>query len=409
MTQTLQRPVVLALFAAASLMGSFASAAETAPAQKGQVYVTGGSYLFGRDDDAELDVYLGSGLGLGGRVTDEWAVEFQYSRGFTESFGRGLNYDVEVEGYRLDALYDFGGTGFFRPYAVGGLGYFNYDPNATFVSDDDSAFFNVGGGLAIPATKRLTTRADARLFYVESSEELVPALSLMISYVFAGPTSAPVRETDSDGDGVLDRDDRCPGTSPGTRVDSNGCPRDSDRDGVLDAADACPRTPAGVSVDTRGCALDSDRDGVPDHLDACPDTPRGDEIDERGCTVVEEVPEPISRRIELNVEFEFGSDTISPASYAEIDRVAEFMAQYPQTVAEIEGHTDSRGADAFNQALSQRRADAVRTYLINQDGVDADRLTAVGYGESRPIADNGTEEGRQRNRRVTAAIETVTQ
>ncbi|MEE4298243.1 MAG: OmpA family protein [Pseudomonadales bacterium] len=406
MIETLQRPVVLALLATASVLGSFASAAEHAPAQKGQIYGTVGSYLFGRDDDADLDSYFGAGLGIGGRVTDEWAVEFQYSRGFSESFGLGLNYDVEVEGYRLDALYDFGGTGLFRPYAVGGLGYFNYDPSATFVSEDDSAFLNVGGGVAIPATKRLTTRADARLLYVEQSEELMPALTLSLSYVFAGPTSEwPVVERDSDGDGVLDRDDRCPGTSPGTNVDATGCPLDGDQDGVPDGSDACPRTPAGVSVDSRGCALDSDRDGVPDHLDACPDTPRGDEIDRRGCTVEEEVEE-VSQRIELKVEFDFNSDTLRPSSYSEIDRVAEFMDEYPDTVAQIEGHTDSRGADAYNQALSERRAYAVRDYLIDEADVDPRRITAVGYGESRPIADNGTEAGRQLNRRVTALIQT---
>ena len=208
---------------------------------------------------------------------------------------------------------------------------------------------------------------------------------------------------DADGDGVRDRDDQCPTTAPGVNVDAQGCALDSDRDGVPNASDACPRTPAGVSVDSRGCALDSDRDGVPDHLDACPDTPRGDEVDARGCTIEEEV---VSERIELNLEFDFDSDDLRTSHFPQIDRVAAFMEKYPKTSAQLEGHTDSRGTDAYNQALSERRAYAVRDYLIDKKDIDPRRVTAVGYGESKPTATNDTDTGRQRNRRVDAVIET---
>lgn len=95
--------------------------------------------------------------------------------------------------------------------------------------------------------------------------------------------SRPIR--DSDGDGVLDTDDKCPGTPPGVLVDKNGCPRDNDRDGVPDGIDRCPNTPPGVTVDSTGCPVDSDKDGVPDGLDKCPDTPAGAAVDANGCPI----------------------------------------------------------------------------------------------------------------------------
>ncbi|MCH2097901.1 MAG: OmpA family protein [Pseudomonadales bacterium] len=94
------------------------------------------------------------------------------------------------------------------------------------------------------------------------------------------------------------------------------------------------------------------------------------------------------------------------SNFPQIDRVAAFMEKYPKTSAQLEGHTDSRGTDAYNQALSERRAYAVRDYLIDQKDIDPRRVTAVGYGESKPTATNDTDTGRQRNRRVDAVIET---
>jgi outer membrane protein OmpA-like peptidoglycan-associated protein len=81
------------------------------------------------------------------------------------------------------------------------------------------------------------------------------------------------------------------------------------------------------------------------------------------------------------------------------------MGQYPQTTTVVEGHTDSVGSDVYNQKLSERRANAVRDVLVNQYGVGADRVNAVGYGEARPVADNATDSGRAVNRRVEAEVE----
>ncbi|AZC17338.1 MULTISPECIES: OmpA family protein [Pseudomonas] len=110
-------------------------------------------------------------------------------------------------------------------------------------------------------------------------------------------------------------------------------------------------------------------------------------------------------RVELDVKFDFDKSVVKPNSYADIKNLADFMKQYPQTTTVVEGHTDSVGPDAYNQKLSERRANAVKQVLVNQYGVGAERVQSVGYGESRPVADNATEAGRAVNRRVEASVE----
>ncbi|MDD0843606.1 OmpA family protein [Pseudomonas sp. Gutcm_11s] len=117
-------------------------------------------------------------------------------------------------------------------------------------------------------------------------------------------------------------------------------------------------------------------------------------------------PEPAETvRVELDVKFDFDKSKVKEESYGDIKNLADFMNQYPQTNTTVEGHTDSVGTDAYNQKLSERRANAVREVLVNQYGVGAERVGSVGYGESRPVADNATEAGRAVNRRVEAEVE----
>ncbi len=116
-----------------------------------------------------------------------------------------------------------------------------------------------------------------------------------------------------------------------------------------------------------------------------------------------EAAEPV--RVELDVKFDFDKSVVKEESQGDIKALADFMSQYPQTTTVVEGHTDAVGTDAYNQGLSERRANAVRDVLVNQYGVGADRVNSVGYGESRPVADNATDEGRAINRRVEAEVE----
>lgn len=149
--------------------------------------------------------------------------------------------------------------------------------------------------------------------------------------------------------------------------------------------------------------LDSDGDGVTDSLDQCPNTPRGIKVDRVGCPVP--IPEKVS--ITLLVEFDFDKSVVKPQYHGDLQRVANFLKAYPKTNGELEGHTDSIGSDEYNMKLSKRRAESVKKYLVENFNIDAARLTTIGYGESKPVASNKTEEGRQKNRRVVANIVTI--
>ena len=112
-------------------------------------------------------------------------------------------------------------------------------------------------------------------------------------------------------------------------------------------------------------------------------------------------------RVELEVLFDFDKAQVKQGSYSDIENLAAFMREYPELTTTVEGYTDSTGPEAYNQQLSERRANAVRNVLVDEFGVDADRVSAVGYGEANPVADNATREGRALNRRVEAAVEII--
>ena len=257
---------------------------------------------------------------------------------------------------------------------------------------------------------------------------------------------------DTDGDGIYDKDDECPET-PGL-PEFNGCP-DTDGDGIEDRLDECPNTPG--LAEFNGCP-DTDGDGVPDHLDECPTVAGlaalngcpdadGDGIADKddacpneagpkannGCPWPDrdgdgvldkddqcpDVPGTVANKgcPEVSVEvikqlndysktilFDYDKATIRKESYSALQSIADIMKEYPNTKFLIEGHTDSRGSDAYNMKLSKERAASVHDYLVNI-GMDDDRLRSEGFGEERPIATNNTAAGRQQNRRVEISLE----
>jgi OmpA-OmpF porin, OOP family len=202
---------------------------------------------------------------------------------------------------------------------------------------------------------------------------------------------------DSDGDGIPDYLDKCPNTPSGIKVDVTGCPFDSDGDGVADNLDKCPDTPKDVKVDANGCPLDSDSDGVPDYLDKCPDV-KG-LVSNKGCPEIKAETKKIFAQALRGIQFEAGKDIIKKTSNSILDKVVSVMRANPYYNLEINGHTDNQGIALKNLELSQKRAEAVRNYLI-KGGVDASKLTAKGLGQSVPVASNATPAGREKNRRV---------
>ncbi len=152
-----------------------------------------------------------------------------------------------------------------------------------------------------------------------------------------------------------------------------------------------------VEVSKDSGLKDSDNDGIVDNKDNCPNTPEGVRVDGEGC--------PLGGVVALDgVTFEFNGDRLRPDAATILEDAAEVLNRYPEMLVEVAGHTDSIGGDAYNQTLSQKRAEAVRQFLIGK-GISAERLTAVGYGESEPRATNDTEEGRELNRRVELRIQ----
>jgi OOP family OmpA-OmpF porin len=214
---------------------------------------------------------------------------------------------------------------------------------------------------------------------------------------------SPDSDGDGDGDGVPDYRDDCPDTTPGRNVNQYGCVDDEDGDAVFDLIDQCPSTPAGTFVDARGCGPDNDKDGIPNHRDSCPSIFPPALVDDQGC--YEMLEETV--RITLDVEFNFDSAKSRPEHTIEVKKVADFLAQYPRTDVTLEGRTDSIGAARYNKGLSERRAATMAGMLVEQFNISAGRVGSIGLGEDKPIADNLTAAGQQKNRREVAEIVAV--
>lgn len=377
-----------------------------------------GGHVF--EGDQDLEDALTYSLGLGYNFTDTWSTEFVLNY-FNADSKSSTGDDVDGLVYRLDTLYHFLPKNTFVPFISGGLGGISLDPDNS--SSNSDFLLNYGVGLKYFLNDSMALRGDLRHIYAFGDPQNNFVYTAGIIYQFGGGEKSPTRVTqpldsdedgavdgidqcpgtpkgvavdsngcplDSDGDGVADYQDKCPDTRKNARVDKWGCPLDSDGDGVYDYLDQCPATPAGVTVNERGCPVDSDGDGISDHLDQCPDTRQGLTVDNKGC--------PIS--MTLSVEFDIGKEEIQPKHYDELARGAAFIKKNAGQKILIAGHTDSTGTAAYNQALSQRRADSVRDYLVKKFKLDASRLFARGFGESAPVAGNDTAEGRQLNRRV---------
>ncbi|WP_430973571.1 OmpA family protein [Sunxiuqinia rutila] len=196
---------------------------------------------------------------------------------------------------------------------------------------------------------------------------------------------------DRDEDGVPDKDDACPDTE-GLKA-LNGCP-DADGDGVADADDQCPDTPKGYKVDAKGCPFDADGDGIVDEEDECPQEAGISE--NNGC--------PLNTDFN-HILFDFDKSNINAAAMDELDAIAQLMKNNPEMTISISGHADEIGSAAYNMGLSERRAIAVRKFLIAK-GIASEQVADVKwFGKTKPVAPNDTEEGRAKNRRVEVVVD----
>jgi outer membrane protein OmpA-like peptidoglycan-associated protein len=244
--------------------------------------------------------------------------------------------------------------------------------------------------------------------------------------------------TDSDGDAVADGIDRCPSTPRGAAVNAAGCPRDEDADNVPDGIDKCPATPAGATAGATGCPQDEDEDRVPDGLDRCPTTPKGASVDQLGCPGDEDSDRVLdgldrcprtpagtavntfgcppgapgqggtgtlgagTRRTLAGVTFTRGSARLPAAANPSLDSLARELRTASTLQFEIAAHGD--GSAAETRYLTQLRAEAVRTYLVQRGGVPVQRITARGYGAAERISTDTTTAARDANRRIELRV-----
>jgi OOP family OmpA-OmpF porin len=327
-----------------------------------------GGYIFDSDQLIKNDAAYG--IVLGYNITERIGIEGAFNYVDTEVRLSNLSNSVGAYVYRIEGLYHFMVDKDVLPYIAAGAGAISIDVDG--VGDDTAFLVNYGAGIKYFLTESLALRAGVRhIIFSEDTHHNI-LFKFGLSYLIgAKPEEAPPEPIpmDGDGDGVNDAEDQCTGTPLGAVVDSFGCPLDSDRDGVYDYKDTCRGTSEGIKVDTSGCPLP--------------------------------IKEKVS--IELNVEFASNSAIVQNEFHEDIEKVSNFLKAYPDAVAVIEGHTDSAGDDQHNLQLSQQRAENVIKHLVDY-GIHPSRLKAEGYGESRPIADNSTVEGRQKNRRVVAVI-----
>jgi outer membrane protein OmpA-like peptidoglycan-associated protein len=230
------------------------------------------------------------------------------------------------------------------------------------------------------------------------------------------PDGCPFRDLDTDGDGFLDPDDQCVDQAETVNQfnDEDGCPEsDRDGDGFWDddgaggvAQDTCPDE-AGVAPD--GCPIrDADADGILDDVDSCVDQPetKNGFQDADGCP--DEIPEAVTKFTGAikGITFDTNESTIRKSSRPVLDQAVKVLTEYPDVRIEITGHTDSQGDHDHNVDLSQRRAEAVKAYLVD-NGIDATRIEAIGRGPDQPIDTNDTKKGRANNRRIEFKILTA--
>ncbi|UUC46110.1 OmpA family protein [Flavobacterium cerinum] len=202
---------------------------------------------------------------------------------------------------------------------------------------------------------------------------------------------------DTDGDGIPDKDDACPEVAGPKQF--NGCP-DTDGDGVPDNLDKCPEVKG--PKENGGCPWpDRDGDGVPDKDDKCPDV-KGT-VANNGCPEVSDETIKKLNAYAKTILFNSGKATFQKQTFPVLQSITAILKEYPHARFSIEGHTDSDGKDSFNQKLSEERAKAVKDYLI-ENGIDFERLSSIGYGETKPIDTNKTAKGKANNRRVEVKL-----
>ncbi len=289
-------------------------------------------------------------------------------------------------------------------YIEGGLGLYFISADGPFTERESKLSQNLGFGSIIWFSK--SVGLNLQIVNKFSREELYTGNHVQY---FAGLTFKLMKK-DFDEDGIKNKNDLCPSVYGIKQF--NGCP-DTDGDGVEDTKDSCPNIAGKTALN--GCP-DADNDGVSDSNDKCPE--EVGTAENMGCPIPEPVIEPIQEPIPvipseevletLNeyaqiILFDYSKSLFKQETFTVLQAITSILKEYPESNFIIEGHTDSLGSHITNNRLSNARANAVKDYLIS-NGIDPERLTAIGYGEKRPKFSNETKGGRDQNRRVEVKL-----
>lgn len=329
----------------------------------GDVYVVPQAGYTWLDNDRLSDDDNFLGFAFGRHFSEAISLELAITSG---EYDLGASQELELRSYTLDALHIFARDAVVSPYITAGIGLLRNAPDGGDKEHYEMA--QAGLGLFINVAEKnngalkfaLRPEVKARWAFPSGNDpqdkylDYLAGLGFQFSFGDARPEPAPP---------PAPAPQPPPPPPPPPQPEP---PRDSDGDGVIDPRDKCPDTPRGVAVDADGC-------------------PR------RGTATLQ------------GVTFEFNSSNLTSDSRPVLDEVAADLKRYPRLKIELQGHTDSVGADAYNMKLSAERANAVRVYLVEQ-GVPEQQLTSRGYGETQPVADNKTDEGRAQNRRVVMNV-----
>lgn len=365
----------LALFSALCMSLPLAANAAQPGSYDDRWYITAGAGANNQDSDRDTENAAFGTIGAGKFINPNWSLDAELNYQNPKA-NRDEDLNFSQYGISIDARRHFRKEGrTFNPYIVGGVGYQRAEEEYAVLSPDSPAEDKRGY-----ATAKLGVGAQADFRRFSLRGEVAARHSF-------------------DRDSIVNPSEN--GFTDTVAALTIVVPLGEDRR----VATVAPSVPAPQVEPAQDCsALDSDGDDVNDCMDRCPDSVAGQTIGQDGC--------PVAVTIDLRgVNFDFDRDTLRSDSVAVLDETVEILRRHPDLRVEVAGHTDSKGSEAYNQALSERRARAVYDYLIEQ-GIDASRLSGPnGYGETQPIAPNTHEdgsdnpEGRARNRRTDLNIE----
>jgi OOP family OmpA-OmpF porin len=312
-----------------------------------------GYHVFDNDNAKDIENTIEGSLALGYRINPNVGLELRY--GLANANDETTDtLDVRNEMATLDTYYRFNVANKLQPYVLIGGG-LQRTTGLTGVNNGyvEHTIANVAVGAFYEMADNLALRAELRGVEDMQESDHDGIASVGVTYSFGGQKAAAVAPV---------------AAAAAVAVKTDG---DDDKDGVANSADKCPGTPTNVVVTADGCT--------------------------------KELVETVSR--EMRVLFDTDKSVVKPEFHDEIEGIAKLLKEYPAATVEIQGHTDSRGTASYNDALSQRRADAIANVLTKTYGLSADRISSKGYGAAQPVADNKTAEGRAKNRRSVAVAQ----